>query len=128
MGITFVRDEADKKRLNPLAVPQKPGKVRRWVRCKGYDAQSHVEYRKDQGYEPVTRAEFEGGKVEEHPGFRKRENLDTTVTRGDLMLMECDQDRAEARVRTQQQITKARTDGIAQQIRDRGGEAQITEE
>jgi len=118
MGIEFVRDERDKRAADPLRVPEQPGMVRRWVRIKGYDAEGHMERRKEQGYVPVARtaASEKAGDDPRLTGAHAAQ-LDNTIKRGDLMLMECPEERFLARRKAQQELTERRTRGVEERMR-----------
>ena len=117
MGIEFVKDERDKRAADPLRVPERPGFVRRWVRTKGYDAEGHMAKRREQGYVPVaqTPATADAGGDPRLTGAHAAQ-LDTTIKRGDLMLMECPEERVAARRKAQQELTERRTRGVTERM------------
>lgn len=119
MSITFVKDEADKRGGNPLPAPQRPGFQRRWVRTKGYDAEGHQARMREAGYVPVERApDTEHAGTDPRLKTTKSAPLDSTITRGDLMLMECPEERYQARRQAQQALTKSRTRGVDERMKE----------
>lgn len=119
MGIEFVRDEADKRRQDPLYVSERAGFHRRWVRTKGYDAEGHMERMKDLGYVAVERSS--GVQAPEHPAAKKRgAQLDNTVKRGDLMLMEVPEDVYRRRRVEHQAFTRSRTEAVNKNAKGMG--------
>lgn len=118
MGIEFVQDEADKRRGNPLPVPERKGFVRRWVRTKGWNQESHMADRKAQGYVPVRR-EAEAPSVGRDARMQTTQGADqdTTITRGDLMLMECPEERVQKRRAATRVLTESRTKGVEERMK-----------
>lgn len=117
MTIEFVKDERDKRAADPLRVPERAGFVRRWVRTKGYDAEGHMARRREQGYVPVDRTpeSAEAGNDPRLTGAHASQ-LDSTIKRGDLMLMECPEERVTARRKAQQELTERRTRGVTERM------------
>lgn len=119
MGITVTRDEADKSTSNPLATPERAGFVRRWVRTRGYNQEGHMERMHEAGYVPVERtAATEKAGSDPRMQTTKGAQLDSTIKRGDLMLMECPADRFNERRKAQQALTESRTRGVMSRFRD----------
>ena len=119
MGITVTRDEADKRRQDPLAAPQRAGFVRRWVRTRGYNQEGHMARMQDAGYVAVERTETtESAGRDPRMQTTKGEQLDTTIKRGDLMLMECPVERFAARRKAQAAFTEERTTGVMNRFKD----------
>lgn len=106
-------DEADKKLRgrNPLtAEGVRPEMHTRWVRTKGYNADGHMQRMRDLGYSPVTRtAETERSGDDPRLTSGQHAQLDGTVKRGDLMLMEIPRDKFLQHRRAQQELTEQRT-------------------
>lgn len=86
MGVEVMQDEADKKRFDPLGIRNKePGKHYRWAR----KTDMRVGLHKFRGFVPSERRE--GGVEAIAAGntvMKKGLDADTTISVGDLMLME----------------------------------------
>ena len=91
--IQITKDAVDKSRSgrDPLAIEGlDPGMRGYWVRTKGYDADGHMQEMIDAGYEKVRRmATTEGSGDDPRLKSGQHAQLDGTIKRGDLMLMQC---------------------------------------
>ena len=118
MGITITRDEADRP-TDPLRVPERAGFVRRWVRTRGYNQEGHMSRMQEAGYVPVERTEkTESAGSDARMQTTKGTPLDTTIKRGDLMLMECPVERFAERRKAQREFTEERTKGVMTRFKD----------
>lgn len=119
MGIEFTKDERDKRPGHPLSPPERPGFNRRWVRIRGYNQETHMARMQEAGYVPVERS-AETKSTGSDPRIKSTQGapLDSTVKRGDLMLMECPEDKYSERRRAQQELTESRTRGVMTRFRE----------
>lgn len=113
MAIQFVRDEADKRLTSPLHVDPVAGKVRRWVRTKGYDQEGHMARMREAGYVTVARTP-QTAQAGKDPRLTTAQGtpVDSTITRGDLLLMECPEERVRARQEAVRALTERRTQAV----------------
>ena len=119
-------DEADKKLRgrNALSVEGvRPDMHTRWVRTKGYNADGHMERMRDKGYVPVERTrETEQSGNDPRLTSGQHAQLDNTVKRGDLMLMQIPKDKHEQYRREQRELTEQRTKAQPlRRLRELGG-------
>jgi hypothetical protein len=116
MGISDFVDERDRRPVDPMATGTRPGFTRRWVRTKGYDAEGHMSRMKELGYEPVERSTGSAPANAPELTSGQHSQLDNTYKRGDTMLMECPNERVDARQREQQALTKRRTQAATAKV------------
>lgn len=132
MGVTFVKDEADKRPADPLRAPERPGYVRRWVRTRGYNQEAHMQRMSEAGYVPVERApEHESVGRDQRMKTTQGTDLDKTIKRGDLMLMECPAERFAERRQAVRALTESRTRGVmgrfSEEVRKQSGREPLKE-
>lgn len=117
-------DERDKRSAADVLAAKgtRPEMHQRWVRFKGPNADSHMDRMRDKGYVPVART-----KATEQSGNDPRmtvgqhAQLDGTIKRGDLMLMERPKDDFNKDRRAHAELTEARTRGALNKFKALGG-------
>jgi len=83
MGIEVTKDEADKRRLDPLEVRNKqPGYHYRWLRR----SDLNIAQKKYKGYELVDNGGPERASLDDGTRMKKGSDVDSTITVGDLVL------------------------------------------
>lgn len=116
-------DEADKRGRNPLQTTGvREDMQTRWVRTKGHDVEGHHQRMRDLGYVPVERTrETEQSGNDPRLKSGQHSQLDGTVKRGDLMLMQIPKEKYAQHRRAQQELTAARTRGALNKFKSLGG-------
>jgi hypothetical protein len=122
--ITITKDEADRRQHDPLKMYGiAPGMSGRWVRTGGHDPDGRQQTVREKGYVPVTREAWEkdGGYFD--PRLRTGEGAqqDTTIKRGDLMLMQAPTKDIEARREANAQFAKRREGAVLAKFKAQGG-------
>jgi len=109
MGIEFVKDEADKLRLDPLEVRGKqPGKHYRWLR----KSDLNIAQKKYLGYDLVERGGPEEATIDSTTRMKKGADTDNTIQVGDLVLGVMSEERHQELRRINQEKIKRRTHGV----------------
>lgn len=125
--ISITQDEADKRRqerggdaLTPHGI--KPGMVARWVRTGGHDPDGHMQRMLERGYVPVERTKATEASGED-PRLRTAQGtqLDGTVKRGDLMLMQISEEKLNGYRRREHEFTKSRGQAVLNKFKQMGG-------
>lgn len=122
MGIEFGRDEVDKRSQQGMdAVAPKEGMHRRWIRTVGHGAEAHLARMHKLGYRPVQGNQAQIVSELLHKKRGRPKQVDTTIRDGTRVLMECPIEDFQARRKAQQDLTRRRTNGVAQPLKDMGG-------
>jgi hypothetical protein len=122
--VKVTRDDMDQRPgADPLRMEGiKPGMVGRWVRFKGYDAEGHVERMREKGYVNVERTRAtEGSGDDPRLSVGQHAQLDGTIKRGDVMLMQIPQELYERSRRESRERTEHRTRATLDQFKREGG-------